>query len=327
MDLLREMQIATCIGLASMVFVIGATYILPRVWVTPLLHVLLVYWCLAAVYIVFRVWTFETLNEPRDAEPQTFEEYCAMLGYKPKGMSYENTSDWEDIDDTTNSSETFGIDTPSETGKSSSSSTSISTDSDTSSDSDDTISSLGSAIQPFPQQETPRYYKGPRARLEAAIRRRKTAKPTNTAATMIQQPEPLKSKDQTPIETLTVKLKQPPRENLPGRSHIAKSKIASGHQSPPISYLYEKAKQQPADVIVLYVVKGIEDEERMLVRMHKTTPFVFLKNKLRDKDDIISELAIKEPEGGEFPVFDYDTPLSVSFLLQQMVPRSERSES
>lgn len=322
MDLLREIQIATCISLASMVFEIGATYILPRFWVTPLLYVMLVYWCLAAVYIVSRVWTFETLNEPRGPEPQTFEEFCAMLGYKPKGVSYENTSDWEDIGDTSNSSEAFGIDTPSETGKS------ISTDSisvdwtdysrasasdkiDTASTSDDTTSSLGSAIHPFPQQKTPRYYKGARAWSEQVARRRQTAKPTDTAVTIIKQSEPPKSKDQNPIEALAIKLKQPPKENLPERSNIPRSKMGRGNQSPPTSYLYEKAKQQPADVIVLNVVKGIGDEERMLVRMYKTTPFVFLKNELRDKDDMISELAIKDPDGGVFPVFDYDTPLSV----------------
>ncbi|KAH0335932.1 hypothetical protein KCU81_g8826, partial [Aureobasidium melanogenum] len=87
--------------------------------------------------------------------------------------------------------------------------------------------------------------------------------------------------------------------------------MPTGHQPMPTSYMYEKAKQQPADVIVLYIVTGIEHEERMLVRMYKTTPFVFLKNELRDKDDIVSELAIKDPDGGEFPVFDYDTPLSI----------------
>lgn len=50
----------------------------------------------------------------------------------------------------------------------------------------------------------------------------------------------------------------------------------------------------------------------MLVRMYKTTPFVHLKDELRDKDDTVSELAIKDSEG-KFPVFDNDTPLSVSF--------------
>ncbi|KAG9586583.1 hypothetical protein KCU77_g9622, partial [Aureobasidium melanogenum] len=86
--------------------------------------------------------------------------------------------------------------------------------------------------------------------------------------------------------------------------------ILPPHQSMPTSYMFEKAKQQPSDVIVLHIVKGIEYEERMLVRIYKTAPFVLLKNDLRDKDDTVSELAIKNPEGGEFPVFDNDTPLS-----------------
>ncbi|KAH0372363.1 hypothetical protein KCU65_g1194, partial [Aureobasidium melanogenum] len=270
------------------------------------------------------------LDKPKDPKPPTLEELRRMLGYRLNGRSNDNASDWEDIEDTNTSSETFGMDTPSETGRSDSSSISISTDSistdsistdsDTSSTSDATISSLGSAIRPFPQK-TPRYYKSPRARFEAAIRRRQTAKATNTAATIIQLPEPPKLKDQNPIEALAMKLKQPPREHLPERSHISRSKIPSRHQSGPTNYMWEKAKQQPADVIVLYIVKSIEDEERMLVRMNKTTPFILLKNELRNKDDTTSELAIKDLEG-DFPVFDYDTPLSVSFLL---VPTFERS--
>lgn len=43
-------------------------------------------------------------------------------------------------------------------------------------------------------------------------------------------------------------------------------------------------------------------QERMLVRMYKTTPFVHLKDEMRHKDDTSSELAFKEPEGEFFGV-------------------------
>lgn len=93
-----------------------------------LLPVLFVYWSLVALYTPFRLWTFEKLGlmgKPMDPEPQTFDEIRMILGLKSKGKLDGNTSDWEDIEDTSNSSETFGI----ETGKSDSSSIPVSTDS------------------------------------------------------------------------------------------------------------------------------------------------------------------------------------------------------
>ncbi|KAG9741490.1 hypothetical protein KCU73_g8916, partial [Aureobasidium melanogenum] len=266
-----------------------------------------------------------------DPEPQTFDEFRMILGLESKGKLDESTSDWEAIEDTSNSFETFGIDTPSETGKSDSSSIPVSTDSlsvgwteysrasardaiDTASFSDGAASSLDTSVQPLARQNTSDSQTQSQ-RYPASARRGQTANSTDTSATIVQQPDPPKSPLENPIETLAMKLKQPRKSNPFKDSHKPRSKIASGHQSIPTSYMFEKAKQQPADVIVLYIVKGIEYEERMLVRMYKTTPFVLLKNELRDKDDIVSQLAIKDPEGGEFPVFDNDTPLSVSFLF------------
>ncbi|KAH0159153.1 hypothetical protein KCU67_g7246, partial [Aureobasidium melanogenum] len=294
-----------------------------------LLSVLFVYWYLVALYTPFRLWTFEKLGlmgKPMDPEPQTFDEFRMILGLESKGKLDENTSDWEAIEDTSNSFETFGIDTPSETDKSDSSSIPVSTDYvsvdwteysrasardaiDTASFSDGAASSLDTSVQHFARQDTPGSHTESQ-RCPAFARRNQTAKSTDPASTIIQQPEPPKSTPENPIETLAMRLKQPLKSGPLKDSHKPRSKMASGYQSMSTSYMFEKAKQQPADVIVLYIVKGIEYEERMLVRMYKTTPFVLLKNELRDKDDTVSELAIKNPEGGEFPVFDNDTPLS-----------------
>ncbi|KAG9741974.1 hypothetical protein KCU73_g8782, partial [Aureobasidium melanogenum] len=261
-----------------------------------------------------------------DPEPQTFNEFRMILGLESEGKLDENTSDWEAIEDTSNSFETFGIDTPSETDKSDSSSIPVSTDYvsvdrteysrasardaiDTASFSDGAASSLDNSVQHFARQDTPGSHTESQ-RCPAFARRNQTAKSTDPASTIIQQPKPPKSTPENPIETLAMRLKQPPKSGPLKDSHKPRSKIASGHQSILTSYMFEKAKQQPTDVIVLYIVKGIGYEERMLVRMYRTTPFVLLKNELRDKDDTVSELAIKDAGGGEFPVFDNDSPLS-----------------
>ncbi|KAH0164122.1 hypothetical protein KCU67_g5285, partial [Aureobasidium melanogenum] len=329
-DMSADDKILLCSGLVLAFLGILACFIELPVWTKLLLPVLFVYWSLVALYTPFRLWTFEKLGlmgKPMDPEPQIFDELRMILGLESKGKLDENTSDWEDIENTSNSSETFGIDTPSETGKSDSRSIPVSTDSvlvdwteysratardaiDTASFSDGAASSLDTSVQPLARQDTSDSQTQSQ-RHPASARRGQAANSTDTSATIVQQPEPPKSPLENPIETLAMKLKQPRKSNPSKDSHKPRSKIASGHQSIPTSYMFEKAKQQPADVIVLYIIKGIEYEERMLVRMYKTTPFVLLKNELRDKDDTVSELAIKNPEGGEFPVFDNDTPLSL----------------
>ncbi|KAG9838157.1 hypothetical protein KCU98_g10318, partial [Aureobasidium melanogenum] len=331
-ELTREEKIILCSGFAlTFLGIGGCLFILPLVWAKPIVCALIMSWYLFVFSDSCRTWISEKLGfmgKPMDPEPQTFEEFRTMLGMNPRGISEDDTNDWEDIEATSNSFETFGIDTPSGTGRSDSSSIAISTDSisldwtdysrasardaiDTASISDGAASFLDTSVQPFTRQDTP----GSHTKLQpypAFARRGETAKPTDTTATTIQQPEPPKSNPENPIETLAMRLKQPLKSNPLNDSHMPRSEMASGHQSMPTSYMFEKAKQQPADVIVLYIVKGIEYEERMLVRMYKTTPFVHLKDELRKKDDTVSELAIRDVEG-EFPVFDYDTPLSVSF--------------
>ncbi|KAG9523183.1 hypothetical protein KCV07_g2710, partial [Aureobasidium melanogenum] len=172
-DMSADDKILLCSGLVLAFLGILACLIELPVWTKLLLSVLFVYWDLVALYTPFRMWTFEMLGfmgKPMDPEPQTSEEFWTMLGMKIRGISDEDTSDWEDIEDTSNSSETFGIDTPSETGKSDSSSIPVSTDSvsvdwteysrasardaiDTASFSDGAASSPDTSVQPLTRQD------------------------------------------------------------------------------------------------------------------------------------------------------------------------------
>jgi hypothetical protein len=77
------------------------------------------------------------------------------------------------------------------------------------------------------------------------------------------------------------------------------------------SYLDAFFPPPPFGMIILQVKKGTDFRENMVVLMYKTTPFVQLKDKLRKKDEDDSELVLKTPRGN-FPVFDNETPSSVS---------------
>jgi hypothetical protein len=91
------------------------------------------------------------------------------------------------------------------------------------------------------------------------------------------------------------------------------------------SYVVEKAEHQPLDMIVLQVMQGTDYQEKTLVRMDKTTSFVQLKDKLRKKDEDDSELVVRGPRG-DFPVFDNETPLSVSSLRHVLIIVVEGSQ-
>jgi len=84
-------------------------------------------------------------------------------------------------------------------------------------------------------------------------------------------------------------------------------------QQPRLTPYVVKAVHQPLDTIVLQIKKGVDFQESMLVRMHKTTPFIQLKDKLRKKDEKDSKLVVRTPRG-DSPVFDNETPSSVSRL-------------
>jgi hypothetical protein len=89
-------------------------------------------------------------------------------------------------------------------------------------------------------------------------------------------------------------------------------------QQPRLTPYVVKAAHQPLDTIVLQIKKGVDFQESMLVRMHKTTPFIQLKDKLRKKDEKDSELVVRTP-GGDSPVFDNETPSSVSRIQSVLI--------
>jgi hypothetical protein len=82
----------------------------------------------------------------------------------------------------------------------------------------------------------------------------------------------------------------------------------------------------PLGIIILQVKKGAEFRESMVVLMYKTTPFVQLKDKLRKKDEDDSELVVKG-SGGDYPVFDNETPLSVSSIHRVLIVVVEKVQT
>jgi hypothetical protein len=54
------------------------------------------------------------------------------------------------------------------------------------------------------------------------------------------------------------------------------------------------------------------------VRVYKTTPFKQLKDKLRNKDEKDNELVVRTPKS-DFPVFDNETPFSVSHVHRVLI--------
>jgi len=93
---------------------------------------------------------------------------------------------------------------------------------------------------------------------------------------------------------------------------MLKSVVAGRHQPTTPSNLAGKVKYQPTDVIILRIERGADTQERVLVRIHKTTPLKQLKDKLRNNDEDVCELIVKESRR-DIPVFDNETPSSVSF--------------
>ncbi|KAG9741491.1 hypothetical protein KCU73_g8915, partial [Aureobasidium melanogenum] len=87
------------------------------------------------------------------------------------------------------------------------------------------------------------------------------------------------------------------------------------HEQPskPILSLKQRAKHQPAKIIIVEVRKEIAFKEKLIVRMYRTSSFSSLKAALNSDEpgDDTHGLAIKDDEGGYYPVFDNDTPISV----------------
>lgn len=102
----------------------------------------------------------------------------------------------------------------------------------------------------------------------------------------------------------------PYRENMTMYSGIPSNRWENQRQPRLTSHVL-KAAHQPLDIIVLQIKKGVDFRESMLVRMYKTTPFIQLKDKLRNKDEKNNELVVRTLKR-DFPVFDNETPSSVS---------------
>jgi hypothetical protein len=119
------------------------------------------------------------------------------------------------------------------------------------------------------------------------------------------------------IQTREQLLKSVIRDSPVAYKDMLESRPADPDPDPSIltSWVALKPEHQPTDMIVLQleIREGIEFQEKIMVRMHKTTPFVQLKDKLRKKNDNESELVADDPRGC-YPVFDHETPLSVSFV-------------
>jgi hypothetical protein len=113
----------------------------------------------------------------------------------------------------------------------------------------------------------------------------------------------------TPVQT---REQIPCEENMTTYSGML-SNIWENRHRPRLTSYVVKAAHQPHDIIVLEIKKGVDFQECMLVRMYRTTPFIQLKNKLRNKDEKDGELVVRSSKR-DFPVFDYETPSSVSHV-------------
>jgi hypothetical protein len=102
----------------------------------------------------------------------------------------------------------------------------------------------------------------------------------------------------------------PYRENMTMYSGMPSNRWKNRRQPRLTSHVL-KAAHKPLDIIVLQIKKGVDFRESMLVRMYKRTPFIQLKDKLRDKDEKNNELVVRTLKR-DFPVFDNETPSSVS---------------
>jgi hypothetical protein len=123
----------------------------------------------------------------------------------------------------------------------------------------------------------------------------------------------------TPVQT---REQIPCEENMTTYSGMLSDRWENRDQPRLTSYVV-KAAHQPLDIIVLEIKKGVDFRERMLVRMYRTTPFIQLKNKLRNKDEKDGELVVRTPKR-DFPVFDNETPSSVSHVHRVFIIAVER---
>jgi hypothetical protein len=346
-----ERQWSPYIGATMLGFLLGIFSVLEQ-WVCVLVFCMLSVGAVFCAFPrSWRVWTYETVHDyvayplmrvglvspisedetlSKDKVDEIVWEDMEDTDEESTGSEASCLEDVEDADDMDDWDDSWSLDldTPFETENSQSDGTSDSTGStstssaksgtagaremtDASSKPEDAASYLDSFVLLPSAQDQQERLPIPQLRPECYMINDPTA----------ESPEPKNKTTQLPelyIQTREQILKSVIRDNPVAYKDMLESRPADPSSDPSIltSWVALKPEHQPTDMIVLQIEirKGINFQEKIIVRMHKTTPFVQLKDKLRKKDDKDSELVVGDPRGC-YPVFDHETTLSVSFAL------------
>jgi hypothetical protein len=290
-------------------------------------------WILCFVLKPSWSWTKDMLKRAGKQTVEWLDELWIIKGKSNNEASKDaKADDWADVEDT-DDNWSMRVDTPSETEGScisnatSTSSNTVPTDWKTSkrvgvSDAVDTALNPGetapyidASIQPPAPQDRSGRYVQQQVKPGASTKHRRTVDLRDASNITTRQLDPSKpeSSNQTSKQTLQRPLQEHNLETL----HTSSSKKARlNHEQPsqPILSLKQKAEHQPAKIIIVEVRKGIAFKEKLIVRMYRTSSFSSLKAALNSDElgDDTHGLAIKDDEGGYYPVFDNDTPISVS---------------
>lgn len=223
----------------------------------------------------------------------------------------------DDMDDT-DDSWSFDLDTPSETGTARSSGTFTLTRSTRTGGAKPGNSSVRETTDP------PSKSIGARSHLDASIllpsaqvsrepHSRPQTRPDWFMPLTAESSEPKKATPQPrpSFQTSNPTFEHLLRDEIASSLRMLKSRVADQQQPTTTSHMVGKLEHQPADIIILRILQDTDSQEKMLVRIRKTTPFAQLKDRLRSKDEDACELMVKDSRN-EFPVFDNETPSSVS---------------
>lgn len=266
----------------------------------------------------------ETISEEaRDVNEMEDVEATDEVATDTEASHWEDEED-EDVEivevddemDETEDSWSFDLDTPSETGSSLSSGTSISTHSVPASQARSGNASVRettfapskpedakSILDAFFLLHTAQDPREPHSRLQT--------RPDWFMSNRSTGESPESNTKTTPQPKSSVQTSKQMTELISGLRML--KSVAEGRHQPMIpSNVVGEVENQPADVIIFRLERGADTQERMLVRIHKTTPLKQLKDRLRNKDEDACELMVKESRR-DFPVFDNETPSSVSF--------------
>ncbi|KAH0145151.1 hypothetical protein KCU67_g12756, partial [Aureobasidium melanogenum] len=275
-------------------------------------------------------WTKDMLKRVGKQTVEWLDELWIVEGTSKHEVLADAKADgWADLEDT-DDNWSMCVDTPSETGSNatSRSTNTVPTDRKKSrrvsfSDTVDTASNqeaVASYVKALnqllvPQDRSKRHGEQQQAEPGVPTKRRSTADLCEPSSTTTQQPE--SSKPKTSKHNGKQASKQPVQNNTVEDLHMSSSqKTLSNHkQSPkPKSSSKQRVEHQPAEIIIVEVRKGTTFEEKLVVRMYRTSSFSSLKCALNSDElgDDTHGLAIKDDEGGYYPVFDNDTPISVN---------------